>query len=207
MRKFLLVVGLLASAALYAEGNKVEVRGGIDFGQRFSVSDGGLLEKDAEFSYELAVEYRRELPYNIELGAGIAYQDHGKTKSKTTYGIEAQGDFYDSVPLYVTARYNFKNSTEVTPYLKTNLGYSFNVNDGSVKAKYAGVEVSSDVNAKDGFYYAVGGGVEYKGFVVDLSYQRNYSKVEGKNSQGLTVSDGNADFDRFTLGLGYNFGF
>lgn len=207
MRKFLLVTGLLASAALYAEGNKIEVRGGFDLGQRYSISNNSLLDKDAKFSYELAVEYRKELPYNFELGAGIAYQDHGKTKSKTTNGIEAQGDFYDSVPLYVTARYNFKNSTEVTPYLKTNLGYSFNVNDGSVKAKYAGVEAKSDINAKDGFYYGVGGGLEYKGFVVDLSYQRNYSKVEGKNSQGLKVNNGNADFDRVTLGFGYNFAF
>ena len=83
MRKFLLVVGILASAALYAEGNKVEVRGGFDFGQRYSISNGDLLDKDAKFSYELAAEYRRELPYNVELGVGIAYQDHGKTKSKT----------------------------------------------------------------------------------------------------------------------------
>ena len=207
MRKSLLVAGLLASAALYAEGNKIEVRGGIDLGQRFSISDGGLLDKDAKFSYELAAEYRREMPYNFELGVGIAYQDHGKTKSKTSYGIEGQADLYDSIPLYVTARYNFKNSTELTPYLKTNIGYSFNVNDGEVTAKYNGIEAKSDVNAKDGFYYAVGGGLEYKNFIVDLSYQRNYSKVEGKNPQGLTVSDGNGDFDRVTLGFGYNFEF
>ena len=207
MKKFLLIAGLLASAALYADGNKIEVRGGFDFGQRFSISDNGLLDKDAKFSYELAAEYRKEMPYNFELGVGIAYQDHGKTKSKTSYGVEAQGDMYDSVPLYVTARYNFKNSTEVTPYLKTNIGYSFNVNDGSIKAKYMGVEAKSDIEAKNGFYYGVGGGLEYKNFIVDLSYQRNYSKVEGKNPQGLTVNDGNGDFDRVTLGFGYNFGF
>lgn len=207
MKKFLLIIGLLTSAAIYAEGNKVEVRGGLDFGQRFSVSDGGLLDKDAKFSYELAAEYRREVPYNFELGVGIAYQDHGKTKSRTRNGIEGQADLYDSVPLYVTARYNFKNSTEVTPYLKTNLGYSFNVNDGSIKAKYAGGEAKADLNAKNGLYYGVGGGLEYKNFVVDLSYQRNYSKVEGKNSQGISVEKGNGDFDRVTLGLGYNFSF
>lgn len=207
MKKFLLITGLLVSAAIYAEGNKVEVRGGIDFGQRFSISDNGLLDKDAKFSYELAAEYRRELPLNFELGVGIAYQEHGKTKSKTRNGIETQADLYDSIPLYVTARYKFENSTEVTPYLKTNLGYSFNVNDGSVKAKYAGGEAKADINAKNGFYYGVGGGLEYKNFVVDLSYQRNYSKVEGKNEQGIQINKGNADFDRVTLGLGYTFGF
>ena len=70
MRKFLLVAGLLASMALYAEGNKVEVRGGIDLNPTFNVGNG--LNKDTEFSYELGVEYRKELPYNFELGVGIA---------------------------------------------------------------------------------------------------------------------------------------
>ena len=36
MKKLLVVLGLIASVALYAEGNKVEVRGGIDLGQEFN---------------------------------------------------------------------------------------------------------------------------------------------------------------------------
>ena len=50
MKKLLVVLGLIASVALYAEGNKVEVRVGGDIMPQFSV-DGP--EKDAEFSYEL----------------------------------------------------------------------------------------------------------------------------------------------------------
>ena len=118
MRKFLLVAGLLASMAVYAEGNKVEVRAGFDFGSTFQHNYYDVSE-DAKFSYELGAEYRRELPYNFELGVGLAYQDHGKLKSKSnyrgSYSYTTEGDLYDSIPLYVTGRYNFKNSWEITP--------------------------------------------------------------------------------------------
>ena len=211
MRKFLLAAGLLASMALYAEGNKVEVRGGFDFGSTFQHNYNDVSE-DAKFSYELGAEYRRELPSNFELGVGLAYQDHGKLKSKSnykgTYSYTVDGDLYDSIPLYVTGRYNFKNSTEVTPFVKVNLGYSFNMNDGTVKVKYDdGSEANFDVDAKNGFYYGVGAGLTYKGFVADLSYQANFSDVDFKYSDGTLHQSSKADFNRVTLGLGYTFGF
>ena len=210
MRKFLLVAGLLASMAVYAEGNKVEVRAGFDFGSTFQHNYYDVSE-DAKFSYELGAEYRRELPYNFELGAGLAYQDHGKLKSQSnyrgSYSYTTEGDLYDSIPLYVTGRYNFKNSTEITPYIKANVGYSFNMNDGTMKLKYNdGTQVDLDVEAKNGFYYGLGAGVTYKGFVADLSYQANFSDVDFK-SNGTTVESSKADFSRVTLGLGYTFGF
>ena len=204
MRKFLLVAGLLASMAVYAEGNKVEVRAGFDFGSTFQHNYYDVSE-DAKFSYELGAEYRKELPYNFELGVGLAYQDHGKVKTGNYYGYSTEGDLYDSIPLYVTGRYTFKNSSEFTPYVKANLGYSFNVNDGKITVKDASGEENFDINAKNGFYYGLGLGVEYKGFIADLSYQVNFSDIED-GSDGY-INSSKADFQRVTLGLGYNFGF
>lgn len=200
MKKILLIIGLIGSLAL-AEGNKVEVRGAIDLGQEFNHNYWNL-EKDAKFSYELAVEYRRELVRNFELGVGLAYQDHGKVKTGNYNGYSTEGDLYDSIPLYITGRYNFKNSTEFTPYVKTNIGYSFNVNDGTLKEKDILGDTEYDVTAKNGFYYGLGFGLEYKSFIVDLSYQVNYADVEGDY-----LNSSKADFQRFTLGLGYNFDF
>ena len=77
--------------------------------------------------------------------------------------------------------------------------------DGTLKEKGVYGEVDYDVNAKDGFYYGLGLGVEYKGFIADLSYQVNYSDIEDRNNSYLNSSK--ADFQRVTLGLGYNFGF
>ena len=200
MKKILLIIGLIGSIAL-AEGNKVEVRGAIDLGQEFNHNYWNL-KKEAKFSYELAVEYRRELARNFELGVGLAYQDHGKVKTGNYNGYSTEGDLYDSVPLYITSRYTFKNSTELTPYLKTNIGYSFNVNDGTLKEKSILGDIEFDVTAKNGFYYGLGFGLEYKNFIADLSYQVNYADIEGDY-----INNSKADFQRFTLGIGYNFDF
>ncbi len=200
MKKILLVMGLLGSLAL-AEGNKVEVRGAIDLGQEFNHNYWNL-KKEAKFSYELAVEYRRELAANFELGVGLAYQDHGKVKTGNYNGYSTEGDLYDSVPLYITSRYNFKNSTEFTPYVKTNIGYSFNVNDGTLKEKSSLGDLDLDITAKNGFYYGIGFGLEYKNFIADLSYQVNYADIEGDY-----INSSKADFQRFSLGIGYNFDF
>lgn len=202
MKKILLIIGLISSMA-FAEGNKIEVRGAVDLAPEFNHNYWDL-QKDAKFSYELAVEYRRELASNFELGVGLAYQDHGNVKTGDYSGFSTEGDLYDSIPLYITGRYTFKNSTELTPYIKTNLGYSFNVNDGTLKLKTALGDVDLDVNAKDGFYYGVGFGLEYKGFIADLSYQVNYADIEAKSNN---FNSSPADFQRFTLGLGYNFDF
>lgn len=217
MKKVLIILGILASVTAFSEGNKVEVRVGGDIMPQFSV-DGP--EKDAEFSYELGVEYRREVMPNFEIGGGIAYQDHGKlqkyTQSEYGMNVESTIDLYDSVPLYLTARYNFKNATEVTPYVKASLGYSFNVNDGDQKIKISdprtGATITDDdllrsFDVDNGWYYAVGAGAEYKGFTVDLAYQVNTADVHGTYWDGDSAGSGNADYSRMTLGLGYNFGF
>ena len=217
MKKVLIILGILASITAFAEGNKVEVRVGGDIMPQFNVNGP---EKDAKFSYELGVEFRREIYPNFEIGAGLAYQDHGKLKNHTEnvsgFNVESKTDFYDSVPLYLTARYNFKNSTEVTPYVKASIGYSFNVNDGDQKIKISdprtGVTISDDelfksYDVDNGLYYGIGAGVEYKGFTVDLAYQVNTADVHGTYWDGDSAGSGSADYSRVTLGLGYNFGF
>lgn len=205
MKTYLVILSLLFSMASFAEGNIVEVRGGIDFAQEFNHNYNDL-KKDAKFSYELAIEYRRELLENFELGVGLAYQDHGKVKKGNYLNYSTEGNLYDSVPIYLTGRYKFKNPTEFIPYVKTNIGYSFNVNDDTIKRKHDFFgEEDFDVKAKNGFYYGLGFGVEYKSFIADLSYQVNYSDLEAKGD--TTLNSSKANFQRFTLGLGYNFDF
>ncbi|MFZ2940813.1 MAG: outer membrane insertion C- signal, partial [Leptotrichiaceae bacterium] len=102
------------------------------------------------------------------------------------------------------------NKSEFKPYAKMNLGYSFNMNDGSYNYTVSGIQVDIDMNAKNGLYAAIGGGVEYKGYTADLSYQTNYSSLSADYSvAGTSLGSedlGNMNFNRITLGLGYNFG-
>ena len=97
MKKALLIMGLISSL-VFAEGNRLEVRAAIDLGQEFNHNYRNL-KKEAKFSYEQAIEYRRELASNFELGVGLAYQDHGKIKTGNYNGYSTEGDLYDSVPL------------------------------------------------------------------------------------------------------------
>ena len=52
------------------------------------------------------------------------------------------------------------------------------------------------VNGETGFYYSVGGGLQYKNIIIDLSYQYNQNKLDGQYS-------GDVEFSRVTLGIGY----
>ena len=43
---------------------------------------------------------------------------------------------YTSIPLYLTAKYNFKAVNNFVPYIKANIGYSFNDEDGDAENSY-----------------------------------------------------------------------
>lgn len=118
--------------SVFAEGSKIEVRGGYDFGAKYDVDDiwdGG----DAKAgTFEIGTEYRYEVSPGVEVGGGIAYQSHKKIKN----GYEA----YNSVPVYLTTKYTFDTGMET----KADLGYSFNTNKANNEMYYgAGVGVSS----------------------------------------------------------------
>jgi hypothetical protein len=192
MKKLLIVLALVTSVASFSAGT-AEVRVGLDVNSKFKDDSNGTTQttysNDVKTSWELAAEYRMPVWNNLELG---------------------DLKMYDSVPLYVTARYNFVNKSEFKPYAKMNLGYSFNMNDGSYNYTVSGIQVDIDMNAKNGLYAAIGGGVEYKGYTADLSYQTNYSSLSADYSvAGTSLGSedlGNMNFNRITLGLGYNFG-
>ena len=136
MKKLTIGLFLILGLSVFAEGSKIEVRGGYDFGAKYDVDDiwdGG----DAKAgTFEIGTEYRYEVSPGLEVGGGIAYQSHKKIKN----GYEA----YNSVPVYLTTKYTFDTGMETKPYLKADLGYSFNTNKADNGMYYgAGVGVSS----------------------------------------------------------------
>ena len=80
-------------------------------------------------------------------------------------------------------KYSF-DTGDVKPYLKGDLGYSFNTN-----------------HAKNGFYYGAGVGVSFNNFNVELMYKENKSRYTE------WWYNGSVNYKRVTLGLGYNFPF
>ena len=224
MKKILLIIGILAGSLAYAEGNIIEIRGGYDLTSTtnfdkdiYSEYD---LDKFIENGFHFGVEYRREVLTNFQIGAGLEYRlsslDQPGNVRATNENIDYSYDSgnLSSIPLYVTARYVFRNSTDINPYIKVNLGYSINSGDTSVNLNnfYSGKLVEEyKSEMKNGIFYGLGFGVEYKNFLVDLTYDITHSKAEEKiynyeDKEGFSY-DYDFDIQKLTLSFGYQFNF
>ena len=146
------------------------------------------------FGGEVALEGYKMLDDNFDVGLGLAYQFHADRDSKN--GVD--GVEYDSIPLYLTAKYNFITDSNMKPYLKANLGYSFNFNSSD-----ANVGTSYSTSVDDGLYWAAGAGVEYDNFTVDLMYVVNKAETSVDNESYKHDND----YDRVVLSVGYIFDF
>ena len=104
---------------------------------------------------------------------------------------------YNSIPVYGTAKYKFDTQTAVKPYVKGDLGYSFNNGDHD----YGRL---GKFKAKNGLYYGVGGGVNYNNFNVELMYKENQGEYEYEGPIGAK-SKYDANYRRVSLGVGYDF--
>ena len=220
MKKILFGLFALSCVSMAAETN-LYFRTGADFGGKFEVikdEDGDYTEKDADdFAWEIAVEATKEVYQGLELGLGVAYQDHGKPKNYTYvdsgvdgYTSEFETPNFISIPLYLTAKYNFKAVNNFVPYIKANIGYSFNDEDGDMKVvDSVDGTFKEDFKIENGLYCGIGGGFEYNNFTVDLMYQLNKAKAEisfydDTDNTTYKLKD-DFDYSRFTLSFGYKF--
>ena len=231
MKKILFGLFALSCVSMAAETN-LYFRTGADFGGKFEVikdEDGDYTEKDADdFAWEIAVEATKEVYQGLELGLGVAYQDHGKPKNYTYvdsgvdgYTSEFETPNFISIPLYLTAKYNFKAVNNFVPYIKANIGYSFNDEDGDLKVHgtineplennpdYIVTEEwggKADVKIENGLYYGIGAGFEYNNFTMDLMYQVNEAEAEIILPENEKFKK-DYDYSRVTLSFGYKFNF
>lgn len=127
---------------------------------------------------EVAVEYRKEVINNLEIGGGIAFQ-----YQKRINGNDIDG--FNSIPLYATARYAFFESGKFKSYVKADVGYSYNSG-----------------NFDDDIYYGAGLGVQYSKITWDIMYKRNNSSHN--NSE---YYKNKFDYDRLSLSSGFIFDF
>ena len=130
------------------------------------------------------------------------------------------GDVYEC-----KAKGAFRNKN-IKPYVKANLGYSFNLkkNDLTYSDKvtqsvydwyddaydtydYTNSSASYDTKIKNGIYYGIGGGVQINNVTVDLMYQANYAKAKIDYKDGSGSEEHNLNVSRVTLGVGYAFQF
>ena len=118
MKKILLIIGLIGSLS-FAGQNVIEIRGGYDLSSTTSFDKDIYseydLDKFVENGFHFGVEYRREVLTNFQIGAGLEYRlsslDQPGNVRATNENIDYSYDSgnLSSIPLYVTARYVFRN--------------------------------------------------------------------------------------------------
>ena len=205
MKKLLLLLGLVVSATAMA--SVVEVRVGGDLTNRATFKDtdnqNWKINDDAlKNGFEITGEYRTPIAENLEIGGGISYK-FNKLSNKNYSGLTMKG--INSVPIFFTTRYNFKNASEITPYVKGNLGLA--INSGKVESK--NLVAKESLKFGSGVYYGIGTGLQYKNFVADLSYNVNTMRTKYNFNMPGYKEEGkfNTNHGTLTLGVGYSFGF
>ncbi|UUV19701.1 porin family protein [Fusobacteria bacterium ZRK30] len=214
MKKVLLGLVALSAVSFAAQGDTyLNARFGGDLGASYTgheLNGVDLLNEDTDgFGGELALEGYKSITDNFDLGLGLAYQFHAdrKTQEVSEAGNtgEISGAEYNSLPIYLTAKYNFNLNSEIKPYLKANLGYSFNFGESDLEAKETGVSAGDNektsIDVENGLYWAVGGGVEYKNFTVDLMYAVTKAEATANDFYGKEDND----YGRVVLSAGYRF--
>lgn len=175
----------------------INLRVGGDVWSKYSRLNNGSqsLSRDTkDLGYQIAIEGYKTYD-NIDLGLGMAYQDHAKRKGGDSF--DNKGAEYKSMPIYLTARHNMTYlNLPFTPYVKANAGYSFNFDSKDI-TNDQGQRVHTSVD--NGAYWAAGAGVQYNNVNVDLMYGTNYAKVKYDNQKH------NNNYDAVTLSVGYKF--
>ena len=208
MKKVLLGLFALSAVAFAYEGTNVYLKAGIDPYGRFkeaSINGNKLNKKDRkDVGYEFAIEATETVLPEFEVGLGLAYQDHGRPK--VSNDLNEKLPRFRSVPLYAVAKYNIPLESEFKPYLKADLGYSFNLKNSKT---YSEEDERLKISYKDGMYWGLGAGVEYENFVADLMYKMNYGEVkcEYTSDEGSGSISPKINYGRITLSVGYKFNF
>ena len=218
MKKVLLGLFALASvSAVAAEGVNVYGRLGLDVYSHYNKlvdrEDGQtLLKAKGKVAPSIALEVTKDLGSNFEAGLGLGYVWHGKRDYKETDDKDeytAKFPAINSIPLYVTGKYKFDTGSDIKPYVKVDLGYSFNKMKKSIAVtekdlttgKTETVTVEG-LKAKNGLYAGIGAGVEYNNVTADLSYV--FTGAKYKDIDGDTAK---ANKGALRLTVGYKFAF
>ena len=210
MKKLLLVLGVLVSSVAMAEGNVAEGRLG------YSFKGGEKLTDNLTHKLVLTGEYRKEVVPNVELGLGLDVKRADEVKIENSGTNDVVTLTRTGLPVYGVAQYNFKNDSDVVPFVKGKLGVVVGRNYQVKEAAAAAAAVDKMGLKGNALYAGIGAGVNYKNFVADLSY--NYTggkKLGATDLNDITDVDNKAKAQNsvksgtgvVTLSVGYALGF
>lgn len=207
MKKVLLGLVALSFSVMAAEGTNLYLKTGMDISGKFdkAAEKGVNLNKSESdrLGFDLTAEVTKEFYQNLELGLGVSYQDHGRPEKIGDEHGKYQNTGYKSLPVYAVMKYNIPLDSSIKPYLKADLGYSFNFGEKDLKFETEQSKVIK-TSIDNGVYYGLGAGIEYNNFIVELMYKVNKADVKYSNN-GVSSPKKDYDYSRTTLSVGYKF--
>nr|WP_307776324.1 hypothetical protein [uncultured Cetobacterium sp.] len=228
--KFVLLFMIVSGLSFADDGFSIRIGG--DITSKTNSMDNYTDGNTEDFGYEIGVEYTKSITDKFSLGLGTAYQNHAKFSGEESGYSKFENDGsqiieneyskgfddftgYHSVPIYLTGKYILTNRWSVKPYIKGNIGYSFNFGNENLKYsdKVERENESTDTDlgghvfesytlstsVKDGYYYGAGLGLSYYSLAVEALYQVNTSKMTVNNKEYKN------NYERVSVILNYTF--
>ena len=210
MRKLLLVLVLLgAVSSVYAEKGEMSYIPKIKMGKsKLNVStDFGSTEEDGN-AYGIGFETLYGVTENFEAGVGISAERNTIAKDFIGNVSDFAGeDLDESVwfgQLYLTGRYNFRNSTEFTPFVQAKAGLVF----GGDEVTESDAVSSATLEIDPSMVFGLSTGVEYKDINLEVGYEAIKVDLTGKatiNNVGSVEASGTEYVETIYVAVGYRF--
>lgn len=172
--------------------------GGIDGEMRSHKTKDHVL--DIGNTYEALFEgvYRVNETYEVAMGTGVQKLGAMETSIKDFDNVYA-------IPLYLSVKRNFFKGPI---YLKTNLGFSFNIPTDETKEFYKAISYNGESDIKNGLYYAAGLGMDIGNIEIEAMYAVNeVSSVAESSTSGTTTTVTYYEYTTNRISLAFSFMF
>lgn len=216
--KKLIVAAILCGSLAYA--GELNLRGGLTgtgFNQNDNTSPINQNTKMQTGSF-IGIDYSSaipNLPEDLKFGIGLDFGAvSGRDKDFSnkslnggkahTYDYKYKDSILFTVPLYALVKYEFTNTTRVTPYLIGRVGYDLASTKNEVKNYRTGE--TNDVKIKNGFYYGVGAGIKLTNWSFELSYNSTETKTTYED-RNYKIDNSKKTLQTVGLSAGYAFKF
>lgn len=158
----------------------------------FGVYEKNPLINDSHFAIgglNASVEFLQAITFGLQLGVGIAYQEHGSSveiTGDTNKANQLDSNLYNSIPVFASIKWLIGRNYGV--YGKAHFGYSFNTkkaligNDvGDKNSTNPRERLLGELDIEDGSYFSLGFGVQLDLILLEAAYERTTANVKIHN--------------------------
>ncbi len=210
MRKLLsALVLLVAVSSAYAEKGEFSYIPKVKVGaSKIDLDYGGYSYSETEPTYGAGIDILYGFTENFEGGIGVSLERNYIAKGFADYIGESEDTRFGQ--LFITGRYNFRSSSELTPFVQAKVGVAKGGETFYSTGTIDYVPGSARLEIDPTLVYGISTGVEYRNFNLELGYEiiKVDLDLEVKEQAGkrrkLSATE-EEDIKTIYLALGYRF--